>query len=347
MADLGPRLLEWLRAAHPEWSDLELGSLSAPAAGYSNVTLLGSLRWQDRRGPQGHDFVLRLQPAGDSIYPDHDVMRQCQVMRSLAGSGLPVPKLLGVEPDSTILGSPFYLMDRIDGRVPNENPLYHLEGWFHDLPDLAQRRCWLAGIEAAGRMARLDWQALGLGFLRAGAGLAAQLDYYSRAIRWAEEIAGRHYPLLHAAEVWLRANRPPDGPLAFSWGDAKLGNCLFRNDELVGVLDFERATLASPVDDLAWWLMLDDSLSRGYGVPRLAGLPSREESIVAWERASGQAATHLEYYEVHAAWRMAFVMARIAHIFKSRGWIAADSNMDSHNGGATLLAAHGEREGFA
>ena len=347
MVELAPRLLEWLRAAHPERSGLELGSLSAPTAGYSNVTLLGSLRWQGPRGPQGHDFVLRLQPAGDSIYPDHDVLRQCRVMQALAGSGLPVPKLLGIEHDPAILGSPFYLMERLEGRVPNENPLYHLEGWFHDLPAAEQRRCWLAGIEAVGRMARLDWQALGLGFLLHGAGLSAQLDYYSKAIRWAEVLAGRQYPLLHAAEAWLRANRPPDRQLAFSWGDAKLGNCLYLDGELVGVLDFEQATLADPVDDFAWWLMLDDSLSRGYGVPRLAGLPSRAESIAAWERASGQSASHLEYYEVHAAWRMAFVMARIAHIFKSRGWIAADSDMDSRNGGATLLAAHGQREGFA
>ncbi len=341
------RLLDWLRAAHPDWGSVELGPLSAPAAGYSNVTLLGSWRRQEGEQVRQEDFVLRLQPAGESIYPNHDVMRQCRVMQALAGSGLPVPTLLGVEHDAGILGSPFYLMQRIEGRVPNENPLYHLEGWFHDLPPSMQRRCWLAGIEAAARMSRLDWRALGLDFLLEGAGLAAQLDFYAQAILWAEQLAGRRYPLLHAAEAWLRANRPPDGPLAFSWGDAKLGNCVFRDGELVGVLDFEQATLASPVDDLAWWLMLDDSLSRGYGVPRLAGLPTREESIAAWERASGEPATHLEYYEVYAAWRMSYVMARIAQIFKSRGWISADADMDVRNGGATLLAAHGEREGFA
>lgn len=347
MSELAPRLLDWLRAAHPRRHDLALGALSVPQAGYSNVTLLGELFWSAEGAECRQPFVLRLQPEGEAIYPGHDVLRQCRVMQALAATDLPVPAVIGIESDPAVLGSPFYLMEQIAGRVPNENPLYHLEGWFHDLPDDRKRRCWFAGVEAAGRMARLDWRAIGLDFLMDAAGLDRQLDDYHDAILWAEGLAGRRYPLLHAAERWLREHRPRDEPLAFSWGDAKLGNCLFNEGELVGVLDFEQATLASPVDDLAWWLMLDDSLSRGYGVPRLAGLPSRAESIAVWERASGFEARHLDYYEVYAAWRMAFVMARIADLFKRRGWIAADSDMDTRNGGATLLAAHGERLGFS
>lgn len=346
MSDLETRLLDWLRKRFPEYHGLQISELGAPSAGYSNVTLLGSLRARSERGEVARDFVLRLQPMGDSIYPNHDVLRQCRVMRALAATDLPVPTLIGEEPDASVLGSPFYLMARIEGRVPNENPLYHLEGWFYDLPPALQRKYWFDGLEAAGRMACLDWRGLALDFLQEGAGLARQLDYYAQAILWAERLAGREYPLLHAAERWLRAHRPATERLCFSWGDAKLGNCLYRDDALVGVLDFEQATLADPVDDLAWWLMLDESTSSGYGVPRLAGLPTREESIAAWERASGFEAQHLEYYEVYAAWRMSFVMARIAHIFKSRGWIAAESDMDIRNGGATLLAAHAERLGF-
>lgn len=347
MSDLAPRLLDWLREQYPGRTDLQLGPLSAPSAGYSNVTLLGTLSWREGATTHEQAFVLRLQPNGDSIYPGHDVLRQCRVMSALAATDLPVPRLIGVEPDAALLGSPFYVMERLEGRVPNENPLYHLEGWFHDLTPALQRQCWFAGIEATGRMARLDWRRLDLGFLLEGAGLSRQLDYYCAAILWAEHLAQRDYPLLHAAERWLREHQPHDDRLVFSWGDAKLGNCLFQDAALVGVLDFEQATLASPVDDLAWWLMLDESLSAGYGVPRLPSLPSREQTIAAWERASGFDATHLEYHEVYAAWRMAFVMARIAHIFKQRGWIAADADMDVRNGGAALLERHGARLGFS
>ena len=157
----------------------------------------------------------------------------------------------------------------------------------------------------------------------------------------------RPYPHLHAAHEWLVAHQPADEPLALSWGDAKLGNVVYADDgRVAGALDWEQATLASPVDDLAWWLMLDQSTSTGYGVPRLAGLPTREETIEHWERASGFSARHLPYYDVFAAWRMAYVMARIGTVFMERGLVPRESEMDLRNGGAALLAMHAARLGF-
>ena len=359
--DIAARLLHWSRdtGALPA-GGWELGPLGASSAGYSNLTLMGELRGVGATAGRTLPFVLRLQPPGESIYPDHDVPRQHRVLRALHAAGLPVPRVLGAEDGDAALGAPFFIMERIEGQVPNENPLYHLEGWLHDLPVAARRAAWLEGIRAVARLARLDWRAAGLGFLAPGGAsadgvtaddarepLERQLDRYAAAIGWAERRAGREYPLLRAAEPWLRANRPVGAPVAFSWGDAKLGNCLYRDGRLVAMLDFEQATLTHPVDDLAWWLMLDDSLSRGYGVPRLEGLPSRAESVAAWEAESGLVARDLGYLEVFAAWRMAFVMARIASLFRARGWIPADSDMDVRNGGAALLAAHGARLGFA
>ena len=93
--------------------------------------------------------------------------------------------------------------------------------------------------------------ASGLGFLQPPAGttaLARQLEYYRRAVLWAESL-GRPYPHLHAGYRWLVANQPADNTLALSWGDAKLGNCVFRDGRLVAALDWELATLAHPVDD--------------------------------------------------------------------------------------------------
>lgn len=363
--DLAARLLRWIRAgglplAMPDGmavpcDALALAPLAAPGAGYSNVTLIGEVQGTGPWAAARRGFVLRMQPPGDAIYPDHDVRKQHRVLRALHAAGLPVPAVLGAGDDADVLGGPFFLMARADGRVPNENPQYHVGGWFHDLPAEEQRACWMAGIGAVAQLARLDWRAAGLGFLDPGDGvspLLRQLDHYDRALEWAERLAGRGYPLLRAAGAWLRANRPPEdgasrGSPAFSWGDAKLGNCVFHEGRLAAILDFEQATLADPVDDLAWWLMLDESLSRGYGAPRLASLPTREETVAEWERVSGREARHLDYYEVFAAWRMGFVMARIAHIFKQRGWIPAGSDMDERNGGATLLAAHGARLGFA
>ena len=74
-----------------------------------------------------------------------------------------MPRLLGLETDPAALGAPFFLMERVAGRVPNENPLYHLEGWFHDLASEELRQYWFSGIDTVAAVARVDWRARGLG----------------------------------------------------------------------------------------------------------------------------------------------------------------------------------------
>ncbi|HOM12099.1 MAG TPA: phosphotransferase family protein [Rubrivivax sp.] len=348
LEDLAHRLEGWLLARHPERAPLAVSQLKRSDAGYSNITVLGDLRWQHDGAAHSLPIVLRVQPQTSSVYPDCDIVRQYRVMQALAGSAVPVPRLLGLETDPAALGAPFFLMQRIEGRVPNENPLYHLEGWFHDLDTGALRQHWFNGIDTVAAIARLDWRALGLDFLQPPPGrtpLAHQLAYYRDAVAWAERL-GRPYPHLHAAFDWLHAHQPADEPVALSWADAKLGNCVYRDGRVVGALDWEQATLANPVDDLAWWLMLDESMSTGYGVPRLPGLPSRDETVAHWQRASGFSARDLAYYDVYAAWRMAYVMARIGTVFMQRGLVPRESEMDLRNGGSTLLALHAARLGF-
>lgn len=343
------RLHEWLSARFADRLGLSIDALTAPTDGYSNVTLTGCMRWRDGVSDCAEEFVLRMQPSGESIFPGHDVMRQADILWALERTDLPVPRVLAIETQPEVLGAPFFLMQRLAGRVPNENPLYHLEGWFHQSSADEQRRMWFDGLDLIARMARIDWRATGLEFLRphGDSSLGSRLRYYQDAVHWSEQCAQKEYPLLRRAGDWLVAHQPVGEPLAFSWGDAKLGNCLFDAGRLVGALDFEQASIGSPIDDLAWWLMLDDALSRGYGVPRLAALPTRDESIAYWESKSGYSAEHLEFYEIYAAWRLAFIMTRIAHAFRQRGWIPLDSDMDAHNGAMTLLREHAAVHGFS
>ncbi len=327
-------------------SSARLLNLQRSAGGYSNITLLAEL--QTDEGTQG--IVIRIQPEGASVFPDCDVQTQYRTLTLLQGSGLPVPALLGLELDSSVIGAPFFLMARIEGRVPNENPPYHLEGWFHDLAPQPMRQHWFAGVDGFAALAKLDWRALGFSFLLPQQGqspLVQLLDYYERMLGWSESLSGRSYPLLWRAMDWLQLHQPQDEPMALSWGDAKLGNCVFDSDgRLVGMLDWERPALANPVDDLAWWLMLDESMCTGYGLPRLAGLPEKAETIARWEQVSGCSATDLPYYELLAAWRFAIVMSRIGDIFTKRGWVAPDARMDERNGGSRLLELHAERLNF-
>lgn len=339
-------LSPWLQSQQPDLGRVRVTNWHRAEGGYSNVTLLGRIEHEHAQPPI--DIVLRMQPQSHSVYPDCDIERQYRVMQALRDSEVPVPRLLGFEGDASILGAPFYVMTRVQGQVVAENPLYHQEGWLHDLPIALLRQHWFSGLATVAAIARVDWRARGLEHLAPQAGmnaLSSQLAYYHRAVQWAEQLH-RPYPHLHRAYEWLLAHQPQESVLALSWGDAKLGNCIFRNGQVVAALDWEMATLANPVDDLAWWLMLDESLSAGYGVPRLDGLPSREESVAYWERASGHSARDLPYYEVYAAWRMAYVMARIGTVFTQRGWVAPELEMDLRNGGAFLLAQHAQRLGF-
>ena len=324
-------------------------TLQPSAGGFSNQTWVGT--WECRDGA-AVPIVLRLQSATPTVFPDPSIDRQVRVMAALAGSAVPVPGLLGREDTGQVLGAPFVVMERVPGRVPQENPLYHLEGWFHELDAPAQRHHWSSGIDTLAAIARVDRPAcetLGLGFLAPPPGVSVlehQLQTWLDMLRWVESTA-RPYPHLHTAHDWLCRHAPPPGPVSLSWGDAKLGNCVFdAQGRVAAALDWEQACLAHPVDDLAWWLMLDGCLSEGYGVPRLPGLPSRDETVAHWERCTGLRADDLDYHEVFAAWRMAIIMARIGTLFMQRGWVEASAQMDVRNGAATLLAGHAQRLGF-
>jgi aminoglycoside phosphotransferase (APT) family kinase protein len=364
LESLGHRLAAWLNdhvagpagqggpvtgANVPSSGDAGICTLQPSAGGFSNQTWVGT--WE-RKEAGSIPIVLRLQSATPTVFPDSSIDKQVRVMAALAGTAVPVPRLLGREEGVEVLGAPFAVMERVPGRVPQENPLYHLEGWFHELDAPAQRRHWFSGIDSLAAIARVDrsaCEALGLGFLAPPPGVGVlehQLQTWLEMLGWVEATA-RPYPHLHKARDWLCLHAPPPGPVSLSWGDAKLGNCVFdAQGRVVAALDWEQAGLAHPVDDLAWWLMLDNCLSEGYGVPRLAGLPGREETVAHWELASGLRADHLDYHEVFASWRMSIIMARIGTLFTQRGWVPAEAEMDLRNGASALLAGHAQRLGF-
>jgi aminoglycoside phosphotransferase (APT) family kinase protein len=339
------KINRWLAKQHGD--RYHIAALSSANGGYSNITLMGELANVTTDDPSG--IVVRIQPEGAAVFPDCDVQAQYQTMHLLKQAGLPVPSLLGLEMDPAVVGAPFFIMSRIQGHVPNENPLYHLEGWFHDLNPAEIKQCWFSGIEGLARLAKLDWQAAGFDFLRPSQGLTAlahQIQYYKNMLDWSEQLSGKHHALLGRCFNWLTANQPTTETLSLSWGDAKLGNCVFQNGQLTGMLDWERPALSSPVDDLSWWLMLDQSLCTGYGVPRLEHLPGREETIAHWEKLSGFSAKDLPYYDVFSAWRFAIIMTRIGRIFTERGWVPAEAEMDLRNGGSRLVELLDDRLHF-
>jgi aminoglycoside phosphotransferase (APT) family kinase protein len=142
--------------------------------------------------------------------------------------------------------------------------------------------------------------------------LARLVSYWKSSLDWASE--GRPEVTLEALHDWLVSRIPADATAGLSWGDARMGNMLFRDWRCVTVLDWEMVSLAGPHTDLAWWLLLDEALGSDIGLARLPGLGSRADTIALWEEASGLEAGDLVWYEAFAGLRLGVILLRGANI---------------------------------
>jgi aminoglycoside phosphotransferase (APT) family kinase protein len=336
------QLAGWLAARLPGARGLALSALTGPdATGFSNDTLLFDAAWQQDGRRVARGLVCRIEPTGPAVFPSYDVARQYRVMAALRGSAVPVPELLGLERDARVLGAPFFVMERVEGRIPSDTPPYHAGGWLVEAAPAERAALWESAVDTLAAVHRCEPAALGIDFLDAPGprddAHAWQLAWWSRFAGWA--VAGRTQPTLEAALAWLRAHRPrTPAPRALCWGDARLGNMLFRDGRCAAVLDWEMATLGPPEMDLGWFLFMDRHHSEGVGAARLAGFPEPEVSVARWETGVGRAARDLPYYEVFAAFRFAAILHRLGRLMVEQGILPADSTFPVDNTASRLLA---------
>ncbi len=327
------RLLAWFEARLPRARGLRLSELTGPGTtGFSNDTLLFDLAWREDGRDVKRELVVRIEPGGTRVFPDYDLGQQFRVMRALAATDVPVPAVLWQEDDARVLGAPFYVMARVEGLIPPDTPPYHAQGWMAEIRPQERASIWWSGVEVLTRIHRLDWRRLRvLEGPRPGASpLRAQLGQYRKFLDWAAQ--GRRHPASEAGLAWLERFAPPvPEPVALCWGDSRLGNMVFRDGRCVAVLDWEMATLANPVQDLAWWLFFDEHHSAGCGVPRLAGLPSPAETLARYQDRVGRALEHLAYYDVFAAFRFSVIMIRVATQLAEAGLLPPDSDFGANN----------------
>jgi len=335
-------LADWFRAKWPDARDVEVGPLSGPAAtGFSSDTLLFDVSYEDAGRRVVRSLVCRAEPTGFGVFPTYDVGRQFRIMQALAPTGVPVPTMVALERDPGPLGSPFFLMERVEGRIPTDNPPYHAGGWMTEATPDERAAIWNSGLDAMAAIHRQDPRALAIDFLDAppaGADtIGWQLDFWRSYFDWVAQ--GRRFPTLEAGWEWLCANRPPATERAdLCWGDARIGNMIFDGGRCVAVLDWEMATLGPAEMDLGWYLLLDRHHYEAMEVPRLAGLPDRAASIARWEAATGRRAEHVAFWEAFAAWRFTAIMARIAAQMQHYELLPADSDFAQNNLTSRLFA---------
>jgi aminoglycoside phosphotransferase (APT) family kinase protein len=274
------------------------------AGGQSNPTY--------RLDASSGQYVLRRKPPGPLLPSAHAVDREFRVMRALAATAVPVPQVLALCEDDAIIGSAFYIMEFLDGRI----------FWDQRLPEVAdpaERSAIFDSMNAViAALHSVDYEALGLAdFGRPGNYMARQIARWSRQYRASET---ETIAAMDALIDWLPRHLPPAGRPAIVHGDYRMDNLIFHKEEprVIGVLDWELSTIGDPLADFAYHAMswrVTPELFRGLaGVDFAAlGIPDEGAYVAAYCRRTGRAAIQAwEFYMVYSLFRIAAILQGIA-----------------------------------
>ena len=297
-----------------------MSELRVPKAGFSNETVLGSARWRDGHEEHIREFVARIQPTNHQLFTTPDALRQAAVMGALAGR-VPVPRIWLTESDSSVLGAPFFLMDRVDGLVPSDVPSWHKRGWAIDLTVDQRAELHDNALRALTVLHSLpiDGSLAFLGRRAAIGSPAAVLDNMLADVRamydWCAPVRTHGADVIDAAMRHVLDHRPDDITTGVVWYDARVGNIIFGDDQRVAAMvDWEGATLGPPEFDVAWWVMFDEYLCEAQGFRRLAGIPDREQTFARYEALGGRPLRNLPYFQVLAGLVLSLINSRLVDL---------------------------------
>ena len=263
----------------------------------------------------GRQYVLRRKPPGKLLKGAHAVEREYRIMTALGPLGFPVPRTYGLCEDSEVLGTPFFVMDMVDGRI----------FWDPRLPEVPtdeRRACYESMCETIARLHRIDYEAAGLGnYGRPGNFVERQITIWSRQYLQ-DEAAGRIAAMDHLVE-WLPRNIPDDdSPTSIVHGDFRCDNLIFHPTEphVVAVLDWELSTLGHPLADFTYHLMnyrIPPTLPAGMAGADFAALslPGEAEYTAAYCHHTGR--DDIPDLDFYLAFNM-FRLAAIIHGVKGR-----------------------------
>ena len=276
----------------------------------------------------GRRYVLRKKPPGAILPSAHAVEREYAAMRALGPTAAPVPRARFLCEDSAVIGTPFYVMDYIEGRVMTD---LRLAG----IPHAERAGYYLATADGLAALHCVDWRAAGLEkFGRPEAYIARQIDRWTKQYLASDPGQDSN---MDALIEWLPAHVPPDEPAVIAHGDYRLGNLMWAPEgpRLLAILDWELATIGHPMADLAYLcsfyhLPQDGRPFHGLGGADLAalGLPDEMTLVSRYCVGVGRAfpAEHWPFY-------LAFSLFRSASI----GWGVYDR---SRRGNAADARAH-------
>jgi aminoglycoside phosphotransferase (APT) family kinase protein len=274
--------------------------------GQSNPTYL-------LESPSGK-YVMRRKPPGKLLKSAHAVDREFRVISALYAADFPVPRPYVLCEDDEVVGTMFFIMDYVDGRI----------FWDLDLPDSSpdeRRAIYDHANQTIADLHNFDVEAIGLGdYGRPG-------NYFARQIsRWSKQYAASETEKIEEMDrliAWLPHNIPADESSSVVHGDFRLDNMIFHPTEprIIAVLDWELSTIGHPLGDFTYHLMAWQMPQIGIGSTGLAGkdierlgIPSEDEYVAMYCERTGRSGgiPHRDFYAAYNFFRLAAILQGIA-----------------------------------
>ncbi|KWR88986.1 phosphotransferase family protein [Cupriavidus sp. IDO] len=274
----------------------------------------GASNWTYRLEYRNRDLILRRPPAGTKAAGAHDMAREYFIQKNLKPVYPMVPDTVALCQDPSVIGCDFYVMERIAGIIPRANLSRDL-----DFTAPRVRELCLNVLDQLIALHQTDYQASGLDSLGKGAGYCKrQVDgwdaRYEKSLTW-------NVPRFRSVRAWLRTNTPEDSRTCIIHNDWRFDNVVLSAREptqVIGVLDWELATLGDPLMDLgtmlAYWVQADDNFMMRAArrqPTHLPGMLSRREVVDYYFGKTGLKTDNWVFYEVFGLFRLAVIIQQI------------------------------------
>jgi aminoglycoside phosphotransferase (APT) family kinase protein len=313
---LAAALRTWLTdrlGATPEISGVRVPE----SGGLSSTSVLFEAQWSSDGKHGAGSYVARMAPESSAVpvFPRYDLPGQFELIARVAERcSVPLPALRWNEPDGGPVGTPFFVMDQVTGRVPLDNPPYVFGGWLLDATSEERAALQRDSIALLADLHAIEEPRQAFPGLCPG-GLREHVEGQRQYYRWALLDDGFRIPIIERSFDWLEQNWPADpGPDVLSWGDSRIGNIIYDGFTPVAVLDWEMAGIGPREIDVAWFIFLHrffQDIAEFFELPGIPDFLRRSDVEHTYEELSGYTLRDMDFYLQYAALRHAIIMARI------------------------------------
>ncbi|HVU72115.1 MAG TPA: phosphotransferase family protein [Mycobacteriales bacterium] len=326
-AELGKRLEAWLAEQLPAGADPAVTDAHGTAAnGMSSETLLFTGAWTEDGVRHEEGLVGRIAPDPDDIpvFPTYDMGAQFRIMQLVGElTPVPVPRVRWLEESSGPLGAPFFVMDQVQGVVPQDNLPYTFgsvqPNWLYDATTAQRAQLQDAMVGVLADIHALPVDDPRFAFLQAKeSGPTTWRRHLAHTRAWYDYCAssGIRSPLIERTFAYLEEHLPTEEVASVvSWGDSRIGNVMFDDFAPVAVLDWEMAGIGPRELDVAWMIFAHRVFEDLTNLAGMTGLPdfmARADVTAAYEQRTGATLEHLDVAFVYCALQWAIVFLRTA-----------------------------------